>query len=85
MTTDQIQHGTFITIPKDVFDPYEPKYANVDVYMGDILENAVKPKQRVRMGDALASLSRQIGLKAEDFAIFEQVRDKKPAKPVKFE
>lgn len=37
-----------------------------------ILENAVKPAERIRMGDALAALGRKIGLKDEDFAVFEQ-------------
>jgi plasmid stability protein len=51
----------------------------------DILESAVKPEQRLRMGDALADLGRRLGLTNEDFAIFEQVRDKTPAEPMRFE
>lgn len=51
----------------------------------DILERAVKPERRVRLGDALASLGRKIGLTNEDFAVFERVRDKTPAKPLSFE
>lgn len=51
----------------------------------DILERAVRPEKRVRMGDALAALGRQIGLVNEDFAVFEQVRDKTPAEPIRFE
>lgn len=47
-----------------------------------ILENAVKPAERIRMGDALAALGRRIGLKDEDFAVFEQARDKTPAAPM---
>jgi plasmid stability protein len=50
-----------------------------------ILENAVKPERRVRLGDALASLGRKVGLTDEDFAVFEKVRDKTPAKPPRFE
>jgi antitoxin FitA len=50
-----------------------------------ILANAVKPEQRVRMGDALAALGRGIGLTDEDLAVLEQVRDRKPAEPIKFE
>ncbi|MEO1767950.1 hypothetical protein [Thiobacter aerophilum] len=48
-----------------------------------ILENAERPAERIRMGDALAALGRKIGLKDEDFAVFEQARDKKPAEPVR--
>jgi plasmid stability protein len=51
----------------------------------DILETAVKPAQRVRLGDALAALGRKVGLTNEDFAVFEQARDKAPAKPMGFE
>ncbi|MBK9136105.1 MAG: Arc family DNA-binding protein [Betaproteobacteria bacterium] len=48
-----------------------------------ILESAVKPERRVRMGDALASLGRKVGLTDEDIAALEKVRDRKPAKPLK--
>jgi plasmid stability protein len=42
----------------------------------DILETAVRPAQRLRMGTALSEIGRQAGLIAEDFAVLEQVRDK---------
>ena len=51
----------------------------------EILASAVKPESRIRMGDALAVLSRKIGLSNEDFEVFNQVRDKTPAEPLKFE
>jgi len=51
----------------------------------DILTSAVKPDTRVRLGDALAALGREVGLTDEDFPVFEQVRDKTPAEPLKFE
>lgn len=51
----------------------------------EILATAVKPESRVRLGDALASLGRKIGLTNEDFEIFNQVREKKPAEPLRFE
>ncbi len=50
-----------------------------------ILEQAVKPEKRVRLGDALAALGRRAGLKNEDIAVIDQMRDKSPAKPMKFE
>jgi hypothetical protein len=43
----------------------------------------VKPKQRIRMGDALAAISRRAGLEDEDFVVFE--RDKTPAEPIIFD
>ena len=51
----------------------------------EILESAVKPEQRVRMGDALAELGRRLGLTNDDFAVFDEVRDKAPAEPMRFE
>ena len=51
----------------------------------EILAIAVKPEARVRLGEALAALSRDIGLTNEDFEIFERVRDRAPALPLGFE
>lgn len=51
----------------------------------EILASAVKPAHRLRMGDALAAIGRQVGLSAEDVAAMEQARDKTPAEPLRFE
>ena len=51
----------------------------------EILAIAVKPEARVRLGEALAALSREIGLTNEDFEVFERVRDRAPALPLGFE
>lgn len=51
----------------------------------DILKHAVKPEGRVKLGSLLADIGRRIKLTDEDFAVFEQVRDKTPAQPVSFE
>jgi plasmid stability protein len=51
----------------------------------EILASAVKPETRVRLGDALAALGRKIGLANEDFQVFDRVRNKTPAEPLKFE
>lgn len=48
----------------------------------EILASAVKPEQRVRLGDALASLGRGIGLRNEDLVALEASRDRTPAEPV---
>jgi plasmid stability protein len=50
-----------------------------------ILEEVTRPETRLLMGDALAALGRKVGLTNEDFAVFEQIRDKTPAEPMKFE
>ncbi|HTB44711.1 MAG TPA: Arc family DNA-binding protein [Acetobacteraceae bacterium] len=51
----------------------------------DILEQAVKPAKRVRLGDALAALGRKVGITDADISVIDQMRDKSPAKPMKFE
>jgi len=51
----------------------------------EILATAVKPETRVRLGEALAALGREIGLTNKDFEVFDRVSDKKPAEPLRFE
>jgi plasmid stability protein len=51
----------------------------------EILVSAVKPSDRVRMGDALAAIGHEIGLTNEDFAVFESVRDRIPVQPLRFD
>jgi plasmid stability protein len=51
----------------------------------EILAAAVKPEARMRMGDALAALGGKIGLTNEDVEVFNQIRDKTPAEPLRFE
>ena len=54
-----------------------------------ILEAAALPEGRVRLGTALSEVSRKMGLTNADFEALEesleQVRDKRPAEPLKFE
>lgn len=50
----------------------------------DILAAAVKPETRLRLGDALAALSHDIGLTNEDFDVFNRVREQAPAVPLEF-
>ena len=51
----------------------------------DILASAVKPEGRVKLGSLLADIGRKARLTDEEFAIFDEVRDKTPARPVRFE
>jgi plasmid stability protein len=51
----------------------------------EILENAVQPEGRVKLGSLLANIGRKINLSDDEFSIFEQSRDKSPAKPVDFQ
>ena len=49
-----------------------------------ILEEAVKPEGRVKLGSLLADIGRRAKLTEEDFAVFAQ-RDRTPAQPVSLE
>ncbi|ACB36586.1 plasmid stability protein StbC [Leptothrix cholodnii SP-6] len=51
----------------------------------EILESAVSPQGRVKLGTLLADMGRQARLSDEEFAVFEQARDKAAARPVSFE
>jgi antitoxin FitA len=48
----------------------------------DIIEAAVRPASRVKLGTLLGEIGRRAGLRDEDLALD---RDKVPAEPVKFE
>jgi plasmid stability protein len=50
-----------------------------------ILESAVSPEGRVKLGSLLADVGRSARLSDEEFAVFDQVRSKAPARPVSFE
>ena len=58
---------------------------STEAEMRDILEAAVRPADRVRIGSALSALSRSAGLTNADFEVLEQGGDKTPAEPLSFE
>ncbi|MBE2295307.1 MAG: plasmid stabilization protein [Phycisphaerales bacterium] len=51
----------------------------------DILEAAVRPTNRLRIGTALLALSQDAGLTHADFEAMEQSHDQTPAIPMSFE
>lgn len=51
----------------------------------EILEAAVAPEGRVKLGSLLAEIGKQAKLTDNEFSLFEKVRDKTPDKPVNFE
>jgi plasmid stability protein len=53
--------------------------------MRAILEAAVRPEGRLRLGTALAEMSRKIALTNADVEALEQTRHTKPAEPLRFE
>lgn len=80
---------TVRNLPDDVHRALRVRAAqhgrSTEAEVREILANAVKPETRVRVGDALAALGRKIGLTNEDFEVFDRVRDKAPAEPLRFE
>lgn len=58
---------------------------STEAEMRDILESAVRPAERLRLGSALAALSREAELTNADFEALEHARDKTPAIPMSFE
>lgn len=50
-----------------------------------ILEAAVRPEKRLRLGSALADLSRKAALSNADIDAIEAARDAHPAEPLRFE
>jgi len=51
----------------------------------DILEAAVRPPERLRLGSALFAIGRRAGLTQEDIEALEETRDRIPANPRLFE
>lgn len=58
---------------------------SMEAEVREILEAAVAPEGRVKLGSLLADIGKQAKLTDNEFAMLEQVRDKTPAKPVNFE
>ena len=58
---------------------------SMEAEVREILESAVSPEGRVKLGSLLADIGRRAKLTDEEFAVFEQVRNKAPARPVSFE
>ncbi len=58
---------------------------SMEAEVREILESAVSPPGRVKLGSLLGEIGRKARLTDEEFAIFEQVRDKTPARTVNFE
>lgn len=57
---------------------------SAEAEMRAILEAAVRPEGRLRLGTALSEMSRKIGLTNEDVEALEKARDTRPAEPMRF-
>lgn len=58
---------------------------SAEAEMRAILEAAVRPEGRLRLGTALSEMSRKIGLTNADIDALEQARDTHAAEPMPFE
>jgi plasmid stability protein len=80
---------TIRNLPEEVHRALKVRAAHhgrsTEAEMRAILESAVRPASRVRLGSALSALSREAGLTNADFDALEQGRDRKPAEPLRFE
>ena len=58
---------------------------SMEAEVREILESAVIPRGRVKLGSLLADMGKRAKLSDEEFSVFDQVRSKAPARPVSFE
>ena len=58
---------------------------SMEAEVREILESAVNPRGRVKLGSLLADMGRRAKLSDEEFSVFARVRSKAPARPVSFE
>lgn len=57
---------------------------SMEAEVREILESAISPKGRVKLGSLLADMGRQARLSDEELAVFEQLRAKTPPRPLSF-
>ena len=57
---------------------------SMEAEVREILEAAINPQGRVKLGSLLSDMGRKAGLSDEEFGVFEQVRDTTPSRPVRF-
>lgn len=58
---------------------------SMEAEVREILEAAISPRGRMKLGSLLAEMGHQAKLSDEEFAVFEQARDKTPSRSVSFE
>ncbi|MFT4256649.1 MAG: Arc family DNA-binding protein [Pseudoxanthomonas sp.] len=58
---------------------------SIEAEMRVILETAVKPQGRVKLGSLLTEIGRELQLTDEEHALFDNLHDKAPARAVSFE
>ncbi len=58
---------------------------STEAEMRDILEAAVRPRRRVKLGTLLASIGREAGLTEAELEPFDRLRDETSTEPMSFE
>jgi plasmid stability protein len=81
---------TVRNLPDDVHRALRVRAAqhgrSTEAEIRDILEKAAKPEGRLKLGSLLASIAREAGgLTDAEAEHFNQLRDKTPAEPMRFE
>ena len=80
---------TFRNIPDGVHRalraPATRRGHSMEAEVREILESAVSPQGRVKLGSVLADMGRRAKLTDEEFAVCDQVRSKAPSRPPSFE
>ena len=80
---------TIRNLPEEVHRALKVRAAqhgrSAEAEMRVILEAAVRPEVRLRLGSALSDMSRRIGVTNADVEALEKARDRQPAEPMRFE
>ncbi len=81
---------TVRNLPDDVHRALRVRAAqrghSTEAEVRDILEQAAKPEGRLKLGSLLVSIAREAGgLTEAEAGYFNQLRDKTPAEPMRFE
>ena len=80
---------TVRNIPEEVHRALRARAArhgrSTEAEVREILQAAVKPKGRMKLGSLLAEVGNQVGLTEEEKTVFDSVRDNSPAQVVDFD
>lgn len=72
-------------LPDDVHRALRSRAArhghSLEAEVREILESAVSPRGRVKLGSLLADMGRLAKLTDDEFAVFDQLRNKSPVRP----
>lgn len=80
---------TVRNLPDDVHRALRVRAArhgrSTEAEVREILQQAVRPDGRLRLGSALSALGREIGLTNKEVETLETLRDRRPPRPIDLE